>query len=132
MKKGILAAVVSLLVLITTALWLFRAEFNLDNSDVFQLCGIVILAGFGILVAVRRIRSVSKGQPAEDEMSKKMVQKAAAYAYYISLYLWLVILYIGTEKDVDFETLTGSGILGMAVLFLLSWLFVRLKGMRNE
>jgi hypothetical protein len=38
--------------------------------------------------------SAKRGQPAVDEFSKRILQKAAALSYYISICLWLLIIYL--------------------------------------
>jgi peptidoglycan/LPS O-acetylase OafA/YrhL len=132
MKKSYLAILISLAVLITSGFWFYQANFKLSMEDILTAGVIALLVLFGLYVGYSRLRSEKRGQPAEDELSKKILLKAAATSYFISLYLWLVIMYIGDKKKYDFEVLTGSGILGMGILFACSWLFYHFRGLRDE
>jgi peptidoglycan/LPS O-acetylase OafA/YrhL len=83
-------------------------------------------------VAFRRIGSEKRGQPAEDEFSKKVMQKAAALSYFVSLYLWLGIMYLADKLKTETDVMFGWGILGMAVIFGASWLFYNFRGIKDE
>lgn len=131
MKRAILPLIVSLAVLAGCIMWFFKSEWKLGLTDIFQFSLIVMLVGFAIWVAYSRIMSHRRGQPSDDELSRKLLQKAAATSFYVSIYLWLVIMYITSEKKADPEPMFGWGILGMAAMFFLSWVFYRFKGIKD-
>ena len=96
------------------------------------MAGVVfILVGFAASLGVSRLRSRRRGEPAEDELSKTIMTKASSLAYYVSIYLWLFIMYISDKTTLEAHSLVGTGIAGMAVVFLLCWLGVKLFGMKN-
>jgi peptidoglycan/LPS O-acetylase OafA/YrhL len=131
MKKSILAIIVSILVLATTILWITKSvPWNFGESIQFII--ILVLVLFGLYVAFRRIGSEKRGQPAEDEFSKKVMQKAAALSYFVSLYLWLGIMYLADKLKTETDVMFGWGILGMAVIFGVSWLFYNFRGIKDE
>jgi len=131
MKKSILAIIVSILVLATTILWITKSvPWNFGESIQFII--ILVLVLFGLYVAFRRIGSEKRGQPAEDEFSKKVMQKAAALSYFVSLYLWLGIMYLADKLKTETDVMFGWGILGMAVIFGASWLFYNFRGIKDE
>jgi len=74
--------------------------------------------------------SERRGEPAEDELSKKIMQKAASTAFYISLYWWLVLSYLSENWKMETGSVIGRGILGMALIFVLSWVFCKIKGVK--
>jgi peptidoglycan/LPS O-acetylase OafA/YrhL len=131
MKKVIIALVISLLVLVSAILWLILDRPFIAGESI-QFVVIIIMVGFGLFFAFRRLNSTRKGQPQEDELSKKILQKSAALSYYISLYLWLVIMYLTDKYKGETEVMFGWGILGMAVIFGLSWIFNYFRGVGNE
>ena len=59
------------------------------------------------------------------------MQKAAATAYYISLYLWLALVFFNDKFSLETESLIGNGIIGMAILFALCWVYYKLKGIKS-
>ena len=60
------------------------------------------------------------------------MQKTAAWSYYVSLYLWLAIMYFSDKLHYETHTIIGAGILGMAVIFAICWLIFNFRGIRNE
>jgi peptidoglycan/LPS O-acetylase OafA/YrhL len=132
MKRGIIALLVSLTVLATAALWFFGIEKSGSAFEAVSFGVIVILVAFGILFAVRRFTSAHRGEPQEDELSKKIIQKTAAWSYYISLYMWVFMIWLKDRVTMDTEQVLGAGILSMAVIFFICWAVIRITGLRHE
>lgn len=132
MKRGIVALLVSAAVLVTTAFWFFGMEKPVNAHEIVSFGIIIVLVGFGIWFAVKRFSAARSGEPQEDELSKKIVQKTAAWSYYISLYVWVFMLWLKDRVTMDTEEVLGVGILSMAVIFMLCFIFHRLRGIRNE
>ena len=88
MKRTILIFVISALVLASTALWYFTSSTACKPLDILQFGVILVIVGFALFLGYKRLTIAKRGEPAEDELSKKVVQKAAAPSYFISLYVW--------------------------------------------
>lgn len=131
MKKVIPVLVVSLMVMGTTLLWISGSSFSMPVLEIVQFAVILLLVGFGLYVAIYRLRSVRRGEPAEDELSKKILQKASSLSFYISLFLWVAMIYIKDRVTVDTEVLLGSGILGMAVIWVVLVIYFRIRGLKD-
>jgi peptidoglycan/LPS O-acetylase OafA/YrhL len=129
MKKGIITLIVAVVALITTGVWFVSTQADLKLLD-FLTFGIVI--AFAVFLGYKKLSSVKRGEPAEDELSKKIVQKTAAWSYYVSLYLWLAIMYFSDRFNYETHTFIGAGILGMAVTFAVCWVVLHFRGIRNE
>jgi peptidoglycan/LPS O-acetylase OafA/YrhL len=132
MKRGIIVFIVAALVLFTTGLWLFTAT---EKFKPFELVGfgiLILVVLFAVFIGYKRISSAKRGEPTEDELTKKVMQKTSSFSYYISLYLWLVIMYFSDRLDYETHTIIGAGILGMAVIFAVCWLVFNFTGVRNE
>jgi peptidoglycan/LPS O-acetylase OafA/YrhL len=132
MKRSYLVFIVAGLVLAATALWLLASNTQFKPYDLVETGIIILVVGFAIYLGYKRFSSVKRGEPAEDEMSKKVMQKTAAWSYYISLYLWLAIMYFSDRIKLENHSLIGVGILGMAVVFAISWLVINFGGIKNE
>ncbi len=126
-----LAIIVVMLVIISSIFWFIKTD-SLVNGESLQFLIIGALVVFGLFFAYRRLASEKRGEPLEDEYSRKVVQKAAAFSYYVSIYLWLVIMYLTDKLKPDTEVMFGWGILGMAVVFALSWVYFNFRGIKNE
>jgi len=131
MKRGFLALLVSVLVLGAAALWFFTAEKSVSATGVIEFGIIIVLVGFGFYFAFRRFSSATRGEPLEDELSKKMIQQTAAWSYYISLYMWVFMIWLKDKVALDTDEVLGAGILSMAVIFLACWIAIKLRGLRN-
>ena len=132
MKKSILVLVLVFLVLLSIGFWFSNSLPDFKTNDLLHFGIIILLVGLAVFVCVKRLGSAKRGEPAEDELSKKVLQKTAAFSYYISLYLWLFILYIKDRVSLDTEELIGGGILGMAIIFAICWVIINFRGVGNE
>jgi len=129
--KTFLVPLFILAVLLAGVLFLFLAG-PVTTLDLIQLAVIVlILAGTTVFV-MDRYRSYKRREPAEDEYSKSLSQKAAAISFYISLFLWLAIKILSDR----FTLCTGSwltlGVLAMALTNVITWCLLRFRGLQNE
>jgi hypothetical protein len=132
MKRDLLGFVISALVLAGLAMWAFKGHIA-GNAQEIVMAGIVlVVVGFAVFLGVSRLRSRRRGEPAEDELSKKVMTRASSLAYYVSIYLWLFVMYISDKTTLEAHSLVGAGIAGMAVVFVLCWLGVKFSGMKRE
>ena len=134
MKRAIIVFAVAAMVLVTTGLWIFSAAGNYKPFDILSFGIIIAVVGFAIFIGFRRLRGSMRGEPAEDELSKKVLLKTAAWSYYVSLYLWVAILFIKIKDwvNLDTEEILGAGILGMAASFAVCCLILNFRGINNE
>lgn len=132
MKRAVLIFILAALVLISTGLWFFSSSNKLNLSDFLGLAVIILVVGFAVLFGYKRLTSAKRGEPVEDELSRKVMQKTASWSYFISLYLWLAIMYFSDRLKFETHTLIGAGILGMAVIFTICWLVFNFRGIRND
>lgn len=132
MKRSILVFAVAVLILVTVGIWYFSYP-NLSGSIEFVHLGVILLlVVFAVFVGFKRLTSEKRGEPTEDELTKRILQRTAAVSYYISLYLWVLVLIVKDRVSMDVEVLIGTGILGMAVTFAVCWLYFNYRGVRNE
>ena len=132
MKKALMVFIVAALVLIGTGLWFFSSKTNSDPLELLQYGIIILVVAFAVYLGFKRLGSAKRGEPVEDELSKKILQKASSLSYYISLYMWLAFIYFSDKAELEAHTLIGAGILGMAVIFAVCWLVFNFRGLRNE
>ena len=132
MKRAVLVFVLAAMVVITTALWFFSKTNKITTVDIVGLGVILLVVGFAVFIGYKRFTSSKRGEPAEDELSKKVMLRTSSLSYYISLYLWLVIMYFSDRLKLETHTIIGVGILGMAVIFTICWLVFNFRGVRNE
>lgn len=131
MKRYMLVIAVSVLVLLSTIMWFVFTNPKPDIVENLQFVVILIIIGFGLYFGIKKWRSAKRGEPDEDELSKKIMQKASSISYFISLYLWVAMIYIKDKVKMDTEVLLGSGIIGMALILAITWLIISKIGIKN-
>lgn len=132
MKKSLLVFIISGLVLLTTGLWFYESAQKPNLMDILHFGIILLVTGFALFVGIKRLSSARRGEPAEDELSKRVLQKTAAVSYYVSLYIWVFLLFLKDRVRFDTEELLGTGILAMALTFGIAWFILNFKGIKNE
>ena len=132
MKKAIIVFAIAALVLVTTGLWFFSSNETLKPFEIGGFGIILVLVVFAVFIGFRRLSGARRGEPSEDELSRRVLQKTASWSYYVSLYLWVAMLYIKDRISLDTDELISIGILGMAITFAVCWLIIYFRGIRNE
>jgi peptidoglycan/LPS O-acetylase OafA/YrhL len=131
MKKAFLTAVIALLVVGTIAAWIINAErssvtgLKINGSTILMMAVAVIILVYGALVILKGFRDAKNKVPPRDELSRKILRRGAATSYYVSIYLWLALMYFEERIELERSSLIGAGILGMAIIFGLAWLYYR-------
>lgn len=132
MRKSLALFIIAGLVIMTSGLWLFKSFELLNTMDYLHFGVIAMIFGFAIFIGLKRLRSEKRGEPLEDELSKKILQRSAAISYYISLYIWVFLIFLKDRVEFETEELLGTGILVMAVTFGISWIILNSKGIKND
>ena len=130
MKKTIIIFVLAALIIFPTIMWVLNDKSE-NILSMIEPVIVVFVVSFAIVLGIRRLKSLRKNEPTEDELSKKIMTRASSLSYYISLYFWLILLYFSDRISLDTNSIIGNGIVGMAVIFVLSWLGIKAFGMKN-
>jgi hypothetical protein len=132
MKKTILLFVLVASVFLGCLLWFGNEEGGFGHTELLPFLIVLIVVGLALFIGFRRLSSLHRGEPAEDELSKKILVKSSSVSYYVSLYFWLAVMYFGDKISMEGQSLVGTGLLGMAVIFVLTWLYFNFRGLGNE
>jgi len=132
MKRTIIIFILAAMLVISAGVWIFSSGTPLQSIDVLSFGILFILIAFAIFIGYKRIKASKRGEPAEDELSKKVMLKTSSLSYYISLYIWLVMIYISEKGTFETHELMTAGLLGMAITFACCWLIFHFRGIRNE
>lgn len=127
--RVVLAGTITALVIL--GLLLFAITKGKTSEIILPGSILVIIVIFMIPFVKRRYFDVKKGFPFEDERSKKIMNRTAACAYYISLYWLLAIGFASSNEWIQFEDVSQAinlGILGMAIIFGICYLWIGRKG----
>ncbi|MFC1647916.1 hypothetical protein ACFL1B_00495 [Nanoarchaeota archaeon] len=132
-KTRIIATGILALLLFSTfvlfAITVFR-KGQIIESAVSLIIGIIVLVAL-IVFLKRQYTDIKKGFPFHDERSNKVMILAGNKAFLISIWWILIIGWASSNGWMQFRDVsqaTGAGILGMAVIFGLCWLYYNRKG----
>ena len=113
-------------------LWMYKAKEPFDSLGyvVFGLC--ILMIGFGVYFRIQNYNNEKAGLTSDDELSKRIKEKAAAKAFSISIYMWLfaILFLIGAEPRV--KIMICFGMLGMVLIFFLNWFYYSKVGLPDE
>ena len=127
-RKFIAMVSVLALVLISLVLWAISAYRQHDASPAelsLQFIILLLLLAFLVPLLIRMRRDIKRGLPIEDERSKRIAFLAGYYAYLVSIYLWLGIMYF--EQYFTVSSACAAAILGSSVTFGLSYVLLSRK-----
>jgi hypothetical protein len=118
-NKVILMITILSLLTITFAFWMANTAITGEIVTTIGLGAVIIVIIALMIPYIRRMASsVKRGEPLEDERSRKVKTKAAATSYYISLYWFLAISFASDY----FPSLTVSGAIGLGIVGMaISW-----------
>ena len=124
--KFVFLIIVSLSIIIG-AIVLSINLFSLGDITMAGLLMIVMFAFVGILSIFLRksYDNLKSGIPSDDERTKKVRMYAAGYAYFISLYVWILLL--AFHRYLDSDDVLMIGLVAMALSFYLSWFVINRK-----
>lgn len=111
--------------IVSFSYWLIFNNDQMNTQEILMIGALVLVVGFALFLAFRRLRDAKENLPTEDEMSKKLMRHGTSTAYYISLFMWLGVMYLSDKTKLECHSLIGAGIMGMAIAFALGWIYHR-------
>lgn len=123
--RTILVVILAVLVVATFILWITNSEKSFDFGSILMFVIPVVILVYAVLLIRKRWVDAREQMPAEDELSKIIRLKSGYTSFQISLFLWLVIGSIEDRVDLEGHTIIGAGIMGMAVIWTLCWIYYR-------
>jgi hypothetical protein len=133
MKDLFLPVFVITWVLVLSGLWVIQPDESLSPG--FEAIYVGLIAVFFLLsiyFASQRRKLRKQGLPQDDELSRKVNEKAAATSFYISFILWLFLIYLQSHSEISSKWIFLFGIIGMAITFIICWLVFNRSGINYE
>ena len=124
-RKFIAMVSVLALVLISIVLWAINAyrQHNASPAELsLQFVILLLILVFIIPLLLRMRRDIKQGLPVEDERSRKITIYAGYYAFLVSIYIWLGIMYF--EQYFTVSSACAAAILGATVTFGLAYVLL--------
>ena len=131
-NKSLVSFISPTLGIMLLGLWAYLAKepFNIMGYLIFGLS--ILMIGFGLYFKVQRFINEKSGLNPDDELSKRIKEKAAAKAFGFSIYMWVFILLFLVEMEPRDKVIIGLGLIGMGLIFFLNWLYYSKTGISDE
>ena len=120
------------LLIVSVVIWILNATTEIKFGNLLMYGIILLITIFALAIAISKLKSAKEGLTSEDELSQLIRNKASSRSYYVSLYWWLILMYLSDKTRLETHSLIGAGILGMAVLFAGFWVYFNFKGKIND
>ncbi|MCK4854974.1 MAG: hypothetical protein KAT31_11945 [Bacteroidales bacterium] len=127
--KTFLVFYFSFLILALGGIGLYQNNSLPRFMEYLHICFMIFIVAIGLYQGYLMLRARKLELPADDELSLKVLHRAAMISYLVSLNVWAILIYVGSKTEVDPFILFGTGILSMTVVFAVSW--VIMKAQRN-
>ncbi len=125
MRKAIFMVVLAVSLIASFSYWLIFKTDQMTIREILMIGALLLVVAFALFLAFRRLRDAKQNLPQEDEMSKSILRKGTATAFHLSLFMWLGVMYLSDKTELECHSLIGAGIMGMALLFALGWIYHR-------
>jgi len=134
MKKIHIPIFILSFVLIISGILIVDPENNSEPLflEYIFIGAIVLFMSLGIYFTLQRIKRKEQGFPEDDELSVKISRDASSISYYVSLFLWLILILLQNKINVDYKWLFAFGIIGMSLIYIISLLIINLRGTSDE
>jgi len=94
---------------------------GMRTAEMIFVFMLAILIGLGITISIRRARSIAKGMPVDDELSRLALRASAATTFFLSLLLWIGVLILEVHTTIETKFLIGIGLLVVCLIFMILW-----------
>ncbi|MBT8306849.1 MAG: DUF2178 domain-containing protein [Maribacter sp.] len=130
--KTLISFVSPALGLLLLGFWVFTSKRPFDIEG-YIILGLAILAiGFGLYFKIQRYNSERAGLNSNDELSKRIREKAAAKTFSISIYLWLIVILFVIGPEPRIKLIMAIGLMVMGLVFFLHWFYYSKIGISDE
>ena len=121
----ILFIVITLVV--TALLGLLFSIKNVESIELISIAIMVIILGvIFVSKSLKNVKDKKKGLTIEDERSRKRLLLTGAKSFQISIWYLLILMWVSSVLGIitlNTETALGMGIVGMAIIFGLTWIW---------
>lgn len=135
-KLAIVKFTVAAFILGLMGFWIFKTTRPLNELAYGTIGVMLIIVGFVIYSGIQALKDAKSGLNAEDELSKKITQKAASMAFSISIYMWLIGMFALDIFSVDSvnksKLVIAIGMMGMTLIFIFIRLYLSKVGIDDD
>lgn len=119
--------------LLANGLWMLLSPMVIRTwVDKVESILMIAIGLFGLYQSLSAAWSIRKGGLLKDELTDKIRTKAAALAFRISIWCWIGLMIANMRLGKPQTDILELGILMMAGTYILSFAFIKVRGLRDE
>jgi hypothetical protein len=131
MTKFIKSLIASSVILALNVVQIATSKHPFSNLGLLSMgLTLVLVIGIPVIVWIE-MKTLRQGKPMVDELSKMVGLKASEKSYYLSFLSWGTVFGISEYFKYDIGTFFMIGTAAMLVIGLLSWLYYKIKGVKD-
>lgn len=112
-----LILVLSGAVAFTTAIWIYSTKTELATFHYVAFAAVFFVVAVSLVIGLRRLRNQRRGLTVDDELSRRIKERAAAQSFVFSFYIWLMLMLFTDDLELSVTALIGIGIILNGLLF---------------
>ena len=132
MKKAFFLITISILMLVAGFWRLFRPDQITNWLMLVKTILMIIISAFGLFQGAAFYRTAKRGDPLKDELTQKINLKASSLSFFISMWGWILLMFVQQASRESAAEILSTGMLMMAGIYIIAIMAIRIKGLGNE
>lgn len=112
--------------------WAYETEKSFNTLAYVIFGAAILIIGLGLYFKVNNFKSEKAGLTPEDELSKRIKEKAGAMAFKFSIFMWVFGVLFFVDMGPQAKIVVGLGVLGMGLVFFATWLYLSKVGISDD
>lgn len=130
--KSLISFILPIAGITLLSLWAHIAKEPFDTVGYLIFGLSILMIGLGLYFKIQSYKNEKSGLTSDDELSKRIKEKATAKSFNISFYMWLFIILFVKDIEPKVKIIMGLGLLGMALVFFINWFYYSKVGISDE
>lgn len=123
-------------VLVIAGIEIFQVDSGTNTStsiaEIVYVIMLFIIISLSVYMSIKRSSDIKAGLPADDELSRNIIHRAGSFTFFVSLFIWLVLLIIEAQGNTESKYLFSFGLIISSFVFMISWAILQSGGKVNE
>ena len=130
--KSLISFISPALGIMLLSYWAFMAKEPFDPIGYLIFGLSILMIGFGLYFKIQSFKNEKSGLTSDDELSKRIKERAAAKAFGFSIYMWIFVILFLFDMEPRDKIIIGLGLMGMMLIFFLNWLYYSKVGISDD
>ncbi|MCB0636190.1 MAG: DUF2178 domain-containing protein [Lewinella sp.] len=131
-SRSLLMIMVALTVTATLGAWMYMSMETLELGAIllFAGAGLIVLGSF--YIAYTRLRAERAGLPGEDELSRRVMEKASAGAFVATIWILTILIMFVVDSNLRPEHVLELAIVLIGLAWVGLWIYYHSQGIEGE